>query len=124
MVVVVVAQWDAATELAVEIATLNPRSEAIAIRFSDGSNEMLTNQLMHDWTTSFGTIPLVCLSSRQHDPAHELVDYLDRRHADRRVRVLIPVSRTRHELWLDELEHHLSTDRNVTVHRIRTSASR
>ncbi|MDN5712291.1 MAG: hypothetical protein L0G83_08090 [Brevibacterium aurantiacum] len=124
MVVVIVVQWDAATELAVDIATLNPRTEALAAHFTDGPNDALTTQLTEDWTTSIGTIPLVCLSRRRHDPANELLDYLDRRHPGRRIRVLIPVAETHHEPWLDELEQHLPTGRDLTVHRIRASAAR
>lgn len=124
VMVVIFVQWDAATELAVDIATLNPRTEALAVHFTDGPNGASTTQLTEDWTTSTGTIPLVCLSCRRHDPAHELLDYLDHRHPGRRIRVLIPVSETHHEPWLDELEQHLPTGRDLTVHRIRASAAR
>ena len=119
LVIVIVAQWDSVTELAIDIATLSTESEAIGVHFASGSNKSQTAYLTKEWGCSIGTIPLVWVSVETNSPADELLSYLDRQHPDRSVRVLIPITGDRPEPWVDQLEQALLARPHLVAHHVR-----
>ncbi len=120
LAIVIVCQWDSVTELAVDIATLSSTAEAIGMHFACQENQSQTSLLTHEWGKSIGSIPLVWVSVEKSSPAKELILYLDRQHAGRDVRVLVPISLRGNAPWVSEMERELRARSHLTIHHVST----